>query len=320
MLLAASLCGACGGEATSSGPLTGPARLVDTGLYSDAAPRALADGIVTVSPRYPLWSDGAEKQRYLSLPPGTQIDTSNMDDWKFPVGTRVWKSFSLDGRLVETRLLEKRREPDDGGWFQMSYAWLDDESDAVAVPEGVTNVRGTTYEIPAQRDCRSCHYHGEKPIIGISALQLSTTADGSDSPSMAALLERGWLSAAPARRYTPPGTGVVQDALGYLHGNCGYCHYSKSAVAAEVKVFMNLFVADDDPLATQAYRTLVGQPIHHFPDVGLEGLVVPGKPDKSLVHYRMDRRDVAQMPPIVTHELDESGVATVDKWILGLAP
>ena len=42
-----------------------------------------------ISPRYPLWSDGAEKQRYLSLPPGTQIDTSNMDDWKFPVGTRV---------------------------------------------------------------------------------------------------------------------------------------------------------------------------------------------------------------------------------------
>ena len=125
----------------------------------------------------------------------------------------------MNGRLVETRLLEKRREPDDGGWFQMSYAWLDDESDAVAVPEGVTNVRGTTYEIPAQRDCRSCHYHGEKPIIGISALQLSTTADGSDSPSMASLLERGWLSAAPTRRYTPPGTGVVQDALGERRGN-----------------------------------------------------------------------------------------------------
>ena len=202
----------------------------------------------------------------------------------------------------------------------MSYAWLDDESDAVAAPDGVKNVRGTTYEIPARRDCGNCHYRGEKPVIGISALQLSATTDGADSPSMAALLARGWLSVAPDRRYTPPGAPGVRDALGYLNGNCGYCHYSKSAVAAEVKVFMDLSVDDQAPEDTQAYRSLVGQPIHHFPDVGLEGLVVPGKPDKSLVHYRMDRRDEAQMPPIDSHEIDQTGVATVDAWIRGLAP
>lgn len=298
-------------------PLTGPERLSETGLYSDFGSRRLTDGLIRLAPRYPLWSDGAEKARYLLLPEGGRIDTRDMDDWRFPIGTKVWKEFKLDGRLVETRLLEKRREPDDGGWFQMAYAWLDDESDAVAAPKGVKNAHGTTYEVPAQRDCGSCHYKGEKPIIGISALQLSTRADGGE-PTIAALTAAGALSDPPRGTYAPPGQGVVQDSLGYLFGNCSYCHNSRSAAAAEVKVFMNLAVTDAAPEDTQVYKTLVGQPIHHFPDVGLEGLVVPGKPDKSLVYYRMNRRDAAQMPPIVTHKVDEAAVATIAAWITGL--
>jgi hypothetical protein len=303
--------------ADPNAPLTGPEHLSDTGLYADFAARRLTDGLIPLVPRYPLWSDGAEKSRYLLLPKGGRIDTHDMNDWRFPVGTKVWKEFKLDGRLVETRLLEKRREPDEGGWFQMSYVWTDDESDALATPDGVKGAHGTTYEVPAQKDCGSCHYKGEKPTIGISAIQLSTRADGGE-PTITSLTAGGALSDPPTGTFTPPGQGVVRDALGYLFGNCSYCHDSRSAAAADVKVFMNLSVTDAAPEDTQAYKTLVGQPIHHFPDVGLGGLVVPGMPDKSLVYYRMDRRDAAQMPPIITHQVDDAGVATIAAWITGL--
>jgi hypothetical protein len=242
-----------------------------------------------------------------------------MDAWRFPVGTKVWKEFSLDGALVETRLLEKRRDPDDGGWFQMAYAWSADGRDALAVPDGIKNAHATTYEIPAQKDCVRCHYRGEKPVIGVSALQLSSTSDGGEPP-IAALERAGLLSASPARAYVAPGTGTVRDALGYLHGNCGHCHDRNSAVADEVKVFTRLVVDDVEPTATATYTSLVGQPIHHFPDVGLLGEVVPGDPEHSLVHYRMARRDDAQMPPLLTHQIDEAGLATVTAWIAGLAP
>lgn len=300
--------------------LTGPTLLSDTGLYADFAARRLASRIIPLQPRYPLWSDGAEKQRYLLLPEDAQIESRDMDDWRFPVGTKIWKEFKLDGRLIETRLIEKRREPDNGGWFRMSYAWQEDEADAIAAPAGIKAARGTTYEIPSQAQCGQCHYKGEKPVIGISALQLSTNGDGSESPSMTALREADALTVFPTRSFAPPGTGVVQAALGYLHGNCSHCHDSRSAAAAEVKIFMEVRVDDETPQETAAYRTLVGQPIHHFPDVGLEGLVVPGKPDKSLVYYRMHRRDDAQMPPVSTHAIDEVGSATIASWVTGLAP
>ena len=50
------------------------------------------------APKFQLWSDSATKKRWIYLPPGSQIDTSDMDFWKFPVGTKVWKEFSAVGR------------------------------------------------------------------------------------------------------------------------------------------------------------------------------------------------------------------------------
>jgi hypothetical protein len=314
---ACALFAACGDDEPLD-PTVGPERLSQTGLYADFGARALTAGIIRIAPRFALWSDGAEKERYLLLPEGGRIDTSDMDAWRFPVGTKVWKEFRLDGRLVETRLLEKRRDPDDGGWFQMAYAWQEDERDATAVPMGVRDVRGTGYEIPSQRQCGACHYKGEKPLIGVSALQLSTDGSGAESASMQALRAAAALTAPPTRSFAPPGDAQVGAALGYLHANCSHCHDSRSAAAADVKVFMEVRVDDATPEATAAYRTLVGQPIHHFPDVGLEGLVVPGKPDESLVYYRMGRRDEAQMPPLATHKVDAEGLAAIGAWITAL--
>src|SRR2546423_1675242 len=79
-----------------------------TGLYANRDSTQIAPGVMPYTPGVLLWSDGAEKQRYLSLPPSTQIDTSDLDAWKFPVGTKAWKEFRLDGALVETRIFWKR--------------------------------------------------------------------------------------------------------------------------------------------------------------------------------------------------------------------
>ena len=79
-----------------------PDKLSETGLYRDAANFAIADGIRPFSPQYPLWSDGAAKLRWVSLPKGGSIDARKPDAWRFPVGTRFWKQFSIGGRRVET--------------------------------------------------------------------------------------------------------------------------------------------------------------------------------------------------------------------------
>ena len=97
-----------------------PPKLSDTGLYRDAATRAIADGIRPYSPQYPLWTDGATKLRWVSLPKGSTIDATDGDAWRFPVGTRFWKQFSFDGRPVETRYIEKTG---DGTWIFAAYVW-----------------------------------------------------------------------------------------------------------------------------------------------------------------------------------------------------
>ena len=228
--------GGCGRRAASPPPsdasvvsmegldFGGPLRLSETGLYSDFSARTLSSDVIRYTPRYPLWSDGAEKERFLLLPTGTQIDTSDMDNWVFPDGTKLWKEFSRDGKVIETRLLQKLHDGKDG-WFEVAYLWNETHSEAIAVPDGQENALGTSHNVPSQEDCGKCHGNVRDVIIGVSAIQLSA-ADGRGA--LSDLSRRGLLSQPPAGEFEVPGHGIVQDALGYMHGNCGHCHNNRS--------------------------------------------------------------------------------------------
>src|SRR5262245_17999416 len=58
-----------------------PDELRCTGLYSDWSTQTIADDAYYYGPGFKLWSDGAAKRRWIQLPPNTEIDTSDMDDW-----------------------------------------------------------------------------------------------------------------------------------------------------------------------------------------------------------------------------------------------
>src|SRR5688572_33459749 len=84
-----------------------PSTLGATGLYLNGSIEELGPGVQGFTPQYPLWSDGATKRRWISLPPGTAIDASRPAAWDFPRGTKFWKEFSVEGRRIETRLIER---------------------------------------------------------------------------------------------------------------------------------------------------------------------------------------------------------------------
>ena len=81
-----------------------PDDLACTGLYADFAAKSAAPNVRAYAPGAPVWSDGADKSRWVYLPAGTKIDTSRMDEWTFPNGTKIWKEFRLGGKRIETRL------------------------------------------------------------------------------------------------------------------------------------------------------------------------------------------------------------------------
>ena len=72
-----------------------PPDLRDTGLYADVETLQIDARHLAFAPQYPLWTDGATKRRWISLPPGSAIDASDPDAWVFPAGTRLWKEFSF---------------------------------------------------------------------------------------------------------------------------------------------------------------------------------------------------------------------------------
>lgn len=104
----------------------------------------IAPDVLAFRPQFPLWSDGAEKHRWISLPPGGVIDTHDMDHWSLPQGTRIWKEFAREGHRIETRVLAKIG-PTDSDWAMQSYIWNADETEATAAPRARRADRTTTH-------------------------------------------------------------------------------------------------------------------------------------------------------------------------------
>jgi hypothetical protein len=310
-----------GDDIDSGAPIDGPTLLSQTGLYADIATRKLAGGLISFAPRWSFWVDGATKDRHLYLPPGTKIDTTDMDFWKFPVGTKAWKEFTVDGKVVETRMLWKAREggligvPQTDGWFTMAYTWRADGSDADATPSGIVDVAGTQHDVPAQKDCVECHEFVADTIIGVSALQLSS--DDGASGMLTTLAQQGWLSSPPGKEFQVPGTGVVKDTLSYLHANCGHCHSGLGKLGMQSAMRLRVRTTDMTPQDTLLYQTYNTKTRHI--DTGTDTVVVPGQPDQSQLWVLMSTRRLGSMPPLSTKIVDPAESVARD-WILQFMP
>lgn len=284
-----------------------PPTLRATGFETGAA--------VAFTPRYPLWSDGADKQRSIALPAGSAVDASNPDAWQFPRGTRLWKTFSHGGRPVETRYIERNA---DGQWRYATYVWKPDGSDAELAPARgsvltLPAAPGGRYAVPGRGDCLACHGGAAAPVLGFAALQLG--------PQLPALVERGLVRGLPAQLPdTAPaiaaGSALERDALGYLHGNCAHCHHAGNG-RVPVRLTLMQRVADAPGSAAEVLRSMLDAPTRWQP-AGRDDAraLVPGDAAASVLLQRMRLRDGRmQMPPLGTDHADSEALALLTRWI-----
>lgn len=277
--------------------------LSQTGFYADIASKTVSDDATAFAPRNVLWSDAADKQRWIQLPAGAQIDSTDMDHWVFPVGTKLIKQFSLGGKRLETRIIW--RVADTGNREQDTllgaYVWDDAESDATYVPDGQDNLRGTMHDAPSHDQCWRCHVGEPGHVLGFSALQLPA-------------LDGVPLSAAPTGAY-----GAPEPAQGYLHANCGHCHSPDGVAWQDSHMVLRLAVAEHDAASTQLVQTTVGVALEQWIGRGFTDRIVAGDPDQSAIAYRMGQRTVnVQMPPLATEVVDTDGLAMIEAWIRNL--
>lgn len=295
-----------------------PALLSATGLYQNIAARTLAPGVLPFTPQFPLWSDGAEKRRWVHLPACAKIDTSDMDRWEMPVGTKLWKEFSFNGARVETRYLH-RFGPGPNDYVFQAYQWSQDGTDATPVPNGgVKNANGTEHDIPGEWECEVCHGHAPERVLGLSAIQLSHAGPGL---TIASLSAAGRLTV-PSAGFSVPGNTTARAALGYLHGNCAHCHNpAPSAVWFNRPYSLKLLTTATSVAATDAYLTAVGVAPEKFVHPGITHRITAGDPASSAVTYRMSVRGSEDaMPALGTELVDPDGLARITAWISALAP
>lgn len=322
LLLTAGCGGGSGGMAglgTDPGPITpdGPpsyVRLSETGLYADIASGVLSGDLTAFQPTHFLWSDGTQKRRWVRLPAGARIDTSDMDHWELPVGTQVFKEFALDGALLETRLIE-RYGPGDGDYWMGSFVWTADGSDAIFAPDGSRDVLGTFHDVPNTAQCQQCHFGEAGRLLGFTAVQLSGQRAGATLASLAA---SGVLTNPPpaGTSYAVPGDPTTAAAIGYLHANCGSCHSSTGAAFGLNNLDLRVAVSQRTVEETGAWRTAVGVPASIPFDENTMLRIRPGSPEQSTLYRLMNTRGAGrQMPPIASELLDRAGLDHVAAWI-----
>ena len=280
-----------------------PALLSQTGLYSAMSTRTLAPNVQVFSPSFPLWSDAAGKLRWISLPEGAQIDTSDMDVWKLPVGTKLWKEFEQHGHVIETRYMAKFG-PSEDDWLFLAYHWNAEQTEATAVPEGVEDADGSMHDIPSTATCKQCHNSQPMAALGFSALQLS---NGGPGLTLDALAASGRLTTPPTGPLAIPGDPTSVQALGYLHGNCGGCHNDRAPHNFGVPETKVVFWQSAGQLSSLEQTTTY------------VNLVTNTQGDLTRLQHgltRMKQRDpYIQMPPLGTEVVDTQGVALIEAWL-----
>jgi uncharacterized repeat protein (TIGR03806 family) len=167
-----------------------PKTLSESGLFKSVKGHVVQPALIPYSVNSPLWSDGAEKLRFVAMP-GTdsKIDFSMTKAWGFPDETVLVKSFALEmeagnpasKRFIETRFMLKQQ----GEWVGYSYQWNDDQTDATLVAkEGLdraysirtgTGAREQVWHYPSRTECMVCHSRAAAFVLGLSTPQMNTS-------------------------------------------------------------------------------------------------------------------------------------------------
>lgn len=283
----------------------------------------------------PLFSDYAEKSRFLYLPPGTHAAYRPTGALDLPVGATLVKTFAYPAdlrrpgekvRLIETRLLIHRRS----GWVALTYVWNAERTEArlkragarldVSFVDAHGRPRQVNYHVPNQNQCKECHsLSGRIAPIGVKARNLNgdfAYPDGVEN-QLAHWTRTGLLTGAPAPSKAPrtaiwdnPAEPLDARARAYLDGNCGHCHNPRGE-ASNTGLFLNLEEARPVKFGIGKRPVAAGKG-----SGDLETDLVPGHPDASIIAYRMASTDPGVMMPelgrSVTHD---EGLALVRDYI-----
>ncbi|WP_428261796.1 hypothetical protein [Haliangium sp.] len=319
-------------------PIAWPETLSATGCFTDLATAAPAPDLAPFYVISPLWTDGADKRRYLALPPGATASVTAEGAWELPAGAILVKLFSLERRRgdpdslrpVEVRFLVRTSE----GWEFAGYVWTPDGDEATLNRDHLTldiaiepadddgEPEVLAYGVPGPDACGLCHADVTGVALGPRSAQLNRVVRYPDGRrnQIEALAAAGYLGDVPADLSAIPtlvdpadeSAPVADRARSYLDVNCAHCHQPGGWTDSELHV--------DFRYATPLADAFVcGQPIQHT-IARRDGAYVlaPGDLADSNMYQRLTGTTLTQMPPLGRSIPDPLGEEVVRRWIESL--
>ena len=304
------------------------------GKLADLIP---AEDVVPYDLNTALFSNYAEKLRFIRIPAGKKIMYNDTGFLAMPAGTVLIKNFyfpkdfrdpAKGRKILETRLLVN----EENGWMAYPYVWNEEQTEAVYDVAGekqmisYVNEKGKTisthYLIPNKNQCKGCHLENKKLVpVGIAVRHLNKDfvyADNKKQNQLQHWQQLGILEGLPGNMKMVPANALWQNeneslekrARSYLDINCGNCHNPKGP-ASTSGFFLDM--RETSPTALGVFKTPVAA---GRGSGGLKFDIVPGKPDQSILLFRMKTNDPGiAMPELGREQLHQEGIELISQWI-----
>lgn len=337
--------------------LTSPERLVApraklsdyaffTGPLADLSP---TPQVFPYDVNAPLFSDYAEKARFIALPVGGQMVYQADAVLDFPAGAVIIKNFfyfhdaarpEAGRRILETRLLLR----ESSGWKALVYVWNAEQTDALLEVAGSTlpvqwqtvagKVQKLDYTVPNLNQCKGCHSDDGRFVpIGITARQLNLSTAGEnqllhwqrlghlmlptgfDQATAPRLADYRLTDDALQQQYPqlPEADYTNARARAYLDANCAHCH-NPHGPASTSGMFLGMNEQNPEKLGVGKAPIAAGRGSGNR-----RYGIVPGKPNESILVYRMESDDPGiRMPELGRQLAHTEGVELVKAWIKGM--
>lgn len=318
-----------------------PQFLSQTGAFSDLASLTPAAGFVPYTVNSPLWSDRAEKKRWIAVPndgdhnsAGEQITFSPNGPWQFPSGTVLMKHFELPLDYNDPENTTVRLETrfiiitDSGGAYGVTYKWNEQGTDAelliggetvdydVVFPDGSTGTQ--SWDFPSRTACKTCHNANADFVLGVKTWQLNGMYE---YPSQIVDNQLNtWLHLGMFANPFDPNSisGFLRSAAiddvsatpelrvrSYLDANCSHCHQPDGVEGAFDARFST-------PLSNQNIVNAFA--ISRNTEDG-QYVVKPRSTLESELWMRDQSLDDNPMPPLAKNLIDNEYISVLTEWI-----
>ncbi|MBL8815324.1 MAG: PQQ-dependent sugar dehydrogenase [Planctomyces sp.] len=253
-------------------------------------------------------------------------------------------------RRLETQVLHR----EDGTWRPYTYLWNEAQTDAELVPVSGTmrvfevrdpavsgGVEEVRWRVSSRGECQMCHnpwvemktttngIQSASPLAFSFAQlnvgpQLHDDSEKQDKNSgqLDSLVKEGWIAGISpelcrtgprfADPYTPqetltPGEDLNARARAWLHVNCSHCHQPHAGGTALIEL-----TSDVELEKMQLVGARPGQGSFGITNAGL---LVPGNPYASVLHYRIAKSGGGRMPRLGSELTDLRAVRLIHDWI-----